>query len=171
MMEVIDTQALLLPEETFAGDPGAPDDLDPGAFVRIVARGFLVDDLDDALRTLQASLGWEPAAPVATVAGEGCRMARMSFALAQSAALELIEPIADGDVARFAEQWGPGPYHVRISVNDLEAKADDLRRRGTAFTEVREVEGLPGRRLRLDPLPGLATRFELVAHRDVPSAG
>src|SRR3546814_16955353 len=56
--------------------------------------------------------------------------------LSQGAKLELVQPRdAATHEAKFLAAWGPGAYAVRISVNDLDAKADDLRSRGTRFEE------------------------------------
>jgi hypothetical protein len=108
--------------------------------IRVTARGVLVRDLDDTLRRLSANLDWEPAGPVEHLRREGYRRARMAFTLAHSACVDILEPTQwDSEAGYSLHNWGPGPYYTRISVHDLEAKADDLRSRGTAYTLIRIV--------------------------------
>ena len=61
-----------------------------------------------------------------------------------SAALELVEPISEhGRHGAFFARWGVGPHAIRIGVNGLGAKADDLNGRGTPFTEADTPAGDP----------------------------
>jgi len=163
VIEVLPVEPLQMPPETFATPPPAPRDPKPGEMVRIVSRGFLVRDLDATLRLLSANLDWEPVAPVALVSEEGYRLARMSFALAHSASVDLIEPVRwKSDTGYYLNVWGPGPYHIRISVNGLDAKAEDLRTRGTRFAAIESSAAPGGRLIRVDPRDLEGTLVEFV---------
>jgi hypothetical protein len=163
VIEVLPVEPLQMPPETFATPPPAPRDAKPGEMVRIVSRGFLVRNLDETLRLLSANLDWEPAGPVAVVADEGYRRARMSFALAHSASVDLIEPLRwNSETGYYLSTWGPGPYFIRISVNGIEAKAEDLRTRGTRFATIESGAAPGGRLIRVDPRDLGGTLVEFV---------
>jgi hypothetical protein len=157
--------AARLPEETWSVPAPQPVDPAPGDIIRIESRGYLVNDLDETLRLLSTNLDWEPDGPVEDVPEEGYRRAHMGFTLANSATVELIQPTRyEGETGRFLATWGPGPFHIRMSVHGLDAKADDLERRGTAFTRVGESRAVAGPRLLVDPAAVEGQRFELVEH-------
>src|ERR1700722_4879446 len=84
-IEIIGTAPLQMPPETFGDVAPEPLGLTPGGMVRVTARGYLVRDLDVALRALSANLAWEPAGPVESLSGEGYRLARMAFDVGHSA--------------------------------------------------------------------------------------
>ena len=168
IIEVVATESLHLRPETFADDANVPSDLAPGAMVRVAAKGVLVNDLDAALRALDRSLGWEPVGPVTTVTEQGYRYATLGFALATSAVVELIQPVGDGPAASFMTRHGPGPYHTRITVTDLGAKADDLRSRGTPFDDVDDARRFPSGTLRVFDPTIIGAVIEFVAHGDAP---
>ena len=121
--------------------------------VRIVAREYLVDDLDETLRILERNLRWTPSS---VHEHEGARRAVMPFLAPRSACLELVEPSGPGRVADAYEQIGAGAWTIRISVVDVDAKAEDLASRGTPFTS-------EGGILRPDPEFTLHVPFEFVA--------
>lgn len=163
-IEIMPMEPLQMPPETFAEPPVQPRDLKPGDMVRVTARGYLVRDLDDTLRRCSANLDWEPSGPIQTLHDEGYRRARMGFTLANSATLDIIEATRwDSDAGLYLNSWGPGPYYIRIGVNGLQAKADDLRARGTAFKWIESSEAVGGKPLiRIDPkeLDGQLFEFE-----------
>ncbi|MDB5748204.1 MAG: lactoylglutathione lyase, partial [Massilia sp.] len=163
-IEVMPMEPLQMPPETFATPPAQPRDPKPGDMVRVTARAFLVRDLDHTLRCCANNLDWEPEAAVQDLRHEGYRRAVMPFTVANSAALHVIEPQAwNTDAAHYLNNWGPGLYYIRIAVNDLKAKAEDLKARGTAFTWVPESEAVGGRALiRIDPrdMRGQVFEFE-----------
>ena len=83
-----------------------------------------------------------------------------------SAQLALRQPTDDAHpVATFAGRWEEGPYAVKISVNGLDARAEQLRARGVEFTDVGEP-GDPRRHLRVgaDVIGGSV--FEFVENAD-----
>ena len=80
----------------------------------------------------------------------------MPFAAPRSARLELVQPTGPGRVADAYEQLGPGPWAVRVSVVDVDAKAADLAARGTPYTFTDGV-------LRADPASTLQVPFEFVS--------
>jgi hypothetical protein len=131
--------------------------------VRTVARTFLVDELDRRLDELAAAFSWEP--EVGPQNGEnGWRRAVLGFRVAQSSRLEMLVPGPDSDEAGFLDRYGSGVWAVRVAVNDLGAKAEDLRARDTPFTEVRTGFERPETVLRVDTIatPGCLFEFEAV---------
>ncbi|WP_296261232.1 MULTISPECIES: lactoylglutathione lyase [unclassified Pseudomonas] len=163
-IEIMPMEPLQMPADTFAQPPVQPRDPKPGDMVRVTARGFLVRDLDQTLRRCAANLDWEPSGAVQTLQEEGYRRARMGFTLANSATLDIIEATRwDSEAGVYLNSWGPGPYYIRIGVHGLEAKAEDLRARGTAFKWIEASEAVGGKPLiRIDPreLDGQLFEFE-----------
>ena len=161
-IEVMANEPLQLPAETFAVPAPQLPDPEPGQMIRVTARGYLVRDLNHTLRCVSNNLDWEPSGPVQALDKEGYRRATMKFGLANSASLDVIEPTQwNGDAGRYLHAWGPGPYYIRIAVNGLQAKAEDLRARGTRFTWVDSSEAVDGRALiRVDPADVRGQVFE-----------
>lgn len=165
-IEVMPIEPLQMPADTFTVPAPQPRELHPGQMVRVSARGFIVRNLDDTLRRCSANLDWEPLDPVETLGREGYRRATMDFTLANSASLDVIEATRwNGDAGRYLHTFGPGPYYIRIAVNGLAAKAEDLKSRGVRFSWIDECEAVGGRPLiRVDPaeLRGQIFEFEEV---------
>lgn len=165
-IEVMPIEPLQLPADTFAMPAPQPRDPKPGEMVRVTARGFLVRNLDETLRCCSSNLDWEPEGPVEHLEREGYRRASMGFTLPNSASLDVIEATRwNGDAGVYLNAWGPGPWYIRIAVNDLAAKAEDLKARGTRFEWVAESEAVGGKPLiRVDPddLRGQVFEFEEV---------
>lgn len=163
-IEIMPIEPLQLPADTFAMPPPQPRGGEPGDMVRVSARGFLVRDLDDTLRRVSANLDWEPQGAIQSLEREGYRRARMAFTLPNSASLDIIEATRwNGDAGVYLNSWGPGPYYIRIAVNNLAAKAENLRARGTRFTWIDESEAVGGKPLiKVDPaeLRGQVVEFE-----------
>lgn len=163
-IEVMPIEPLQMPPDTFATPAPQPRELEPGQMVRVSARGFLVRNLDETLRRCSANLDWEPQEPVETLVREGYRRATMDFTLPNSASLDVIEATRwNSDAGRYVNTWGPGPYYIRIAVNGLAAKAEDLKARGVQFSWVEESEAVGGKPLiRIDPaeLRGQVFEFE-----------
>jgi hypothetical protein len=163
-IEVMPIEPLQMPPETFAVPPPQPRNPEPADMVRVSSRGFLVRNLDETLRRCSANLDWEPNGPVDSLVREGYRRATMEFSLPNSATLDVIEATRwNGEAGTYVNSWGPGPYYIRIEVNNLAAKAEDLRERGTRFEWVDECEAVGGKPLiRIDPaeLQGQVFEFE-----------
>jgi hypothetical protein len=119
-----------LPEDAFSAPADIPQDTEPETMVRIVAREYLVDDLDETLGILERNLRWTPAS---VHEHDGARRAVMPFLVPRSARLELIQPLGPGRVGDAYEEIGAGAWTIRISVVDVDAKAEDLAARGTPF--------------------------------------
>lgn len=149
MFEICETSSLLQGTALWEAQPDSV--LPPGSMVRVVRRSWIVEDLNDSLAAIERNLGWRPRLGPVIDRGIGCRRAVFGFAHARSAELELLEPVAPGEVGDSSETWGPGSWTIRIGVNDLAAKADDLRRRGTTF-ESHEAD-VDGTVLRVDTGP------------------
>lgn len=163
-IEIMPTEPLCLPPETYSIPAPEPLNPKPGEMIRVTARGFIVRNLTDTLRKCSANLDWEPEGPVESLSKEGYLRARMAFQLPHSASLDVIEPtVWNSEAGLYLLNWGPGPYYIRIAVNDLRAKAEDLKERGTAFTWIEECEAVDGRSLiKIDPaeLQGQIFEFE-----------
>src|SRR5262249_54318402 len=138
--------------EAFTARADIPVDAAPETMVRIVAREYLVTDLDATLDVFERNLRWSPAS---VTDDDGCRRAVLPFSTPRSARLELLQPSGPGPVATAYEQLGPGAWTVRVSVVDLDAKAGDLDCRGTPYTR-------RGGALRPDPAATLGVPFEFV---------
>jgi Glyoxalase/Bleomycin resistance protein/Dioxygenase superfamily len=159
MLEVVPTVTLMIPPEAIDAPADTADAAEPGGMIRTASRGFLTDDLDRSLDALADFLAWEP--ELGPENGEsGSRRAVLGFRVRRSARIELLAPAPDSQEGRFLQQWGPGIWHVRIAVRDLAAKADDLRSRGTPFTEVRTGFEQPATVLRVDAAATPACCFE-----------
>jgi hypothetical protein len=142
-----------LAEDAFSAPADIPADAEPATMVRIVAREYLVDDLDETLRILERNLRWTPDS---VQEHGGARRAVMPFRAPRSASLVLVEPSGQGRVADEYEEVGAGAWTIRISVVDIDAKAEDLAARGTPFT-------LDDGVLRPDRTSTLQVPFEFVA--------
>lgn len=163
-IEVMPIEPLQMPAETFASPPPQPRELAPGQMLRVTSRGFIVRNLDETLRRCSANLDWEPNGPVESLAREGYRRATMGFTLPNSASLQVIEATRwNGESGVYLNSWGPGPYHIRIAVNGLAAKAEDLRARGTGFDWIEDCEAVGGKpliRVHMADLQGQLFEFE-----------
>jgi hypothetical protein len=163
VVEVLSDAGLRLPPAIWEIPPPQPEGLGPGDMMRIVSRGFLVSDVDDVLRRLSLNLDWEPAGPVQDVPEEGYRRARMAFGLPHSSTVEIMQPTRFHSAAgRYLATWGPGPYHIRILVNGVDAKAADLDERGTRYSRLPETSAVEGPRLRVEPADVEGALFEFV---------
>jgi hypothetical protein len=136
MLEICETGALMQGAQLW--DPVPALDLPPGSMVRVLRRSWIVEDLDQSLAALDRNLALVPRFGPDVDRGGAWRSARFDFAHSRSAELEVLEPIGPGEVRDSLETWGPGAWVIRIGVTDLEAKAEDLDRRGTSYERRRE---------------------------------
>jgi hypothetical protein len=134
MFEICETGALMQGAAFWETQPDP--ELPAGSMIRVVQRSWIVENLEQTLRAIERNLGWRPRVGPETDDRIGCARAIFGFAHPRSAELELLEPVAPGEVRESLNTWGPGSWSIRIGVNDVAAKADDLRRRGTTFTSV-----------------------------------
>jgi hypothetical protein len=155
MFEICETDSLMQGPALWDVQPDP--ELAAGSMIRVLHRSWIVQDIHESLTTIERNLGWRPRIPPKTTGASGCRRAVFGFKHPRSAELELLEPVAAGEVRDSLETWGPGAWTIRIGVNDLAAKADDLRHRGTSFDSFKS-EG-DGTVLRVDTglmdVPGL----------------
>jgi hypothetical protein len=163
-IEVMPIEPLQMPPEAFATPAPQARNPAPGEMIRVSARGFLVRELDQTLRRCSSNLDWEPAGAVELLGREGYRRATMRFTLPNSASLDVIEATRwNSEAGVYVNTWGPGPYYIRIAVNGLAAKAEDLHARGTLFNWIEDSEAAGGKPLiRVDPaqLNGQLFEFE-----------
>jgi hypothetical protein len=152
-VEAMKLSNLRVPEEAVTAPADIPPDAKPDTMIRIVAREYLVEDLDTVLSALKKHLRWEASS---IIEEDGVRRAVIPFTAPRSARLELLQPTGPGRVADAYDQLGAGAWTVRISVVDVRAKAQDLAERGTPYTLEDGV-------LRPDPARTLEVPFEFVA--------
>jgi hypothetical protein len=151
-LEFLPTSGLGLPPGMAAGRVPGHGKAD-GEFTRVLARLFVTDDVSVTCRTLAANFDWEP---VSLTGGR----ASFGFDVRLSGHVEVIEPSAASPERSVLDRWGPGPYGIRLGVRGLDAKADDLRRRGTRFDRVERAD--VGCVLLIDPVQTAGTQFEIV---------
>jgi hypothetical protein len=124
----------IVPLDVVGPRAASPDvEVTPGTMVRIVARTFLVTDLDATVGALRRSLGWPDHVSVEEHA-DG-RHLRLVPTLATSASLDLVEPTG-GRLGTFFARYGPGPHAIRIGVHGLDAKLAELQSRGVDYEVV-----------------------------------
>ena len=131
-LEICETSGLNQTTDLF--EPVPDPVLPPGGLVRVVRRSWLVEDLDATLGALDRNFALRPTVGPVLDDHRGCRRAAFRFRHPRSAELELLEPVAAGEALESLETWGPGSWAIRIGVNDIDAKAEDLQRRGTPFS-------------------------------------
>lgn len=161
-IEFIPLEPTRMPAEAFQVPPPRVIDPKPGELLRVTARGYIVRDLAFTLECLRDNLEWQPQT-VEEIASQGYRRARMGFTLPHSATLDVIEATQwDGAAGLYLNNWGPGPYYIRLGVFDLEAKAEQLRARGVRFEWLASSDAVEGRPLiRIDPAEFEGQLFEL----------
>jgi len=132
-LEFVPSSAAALPPEAFRRPADRPQRGDAG-LRRIRYRSFLVDDLSQTLRRLEAVLGWTPDGPVREEPSRGYRYAEMSLNHSHGAALRVAETFdPDLPVGRDYVTQGPGAYAITIGAFDLQAMAAALTERGAPF--------------------------------------
>jgi hypothetical protein len=144
---------------TLAKRGAIAQELPDGAITRVVARSYLVADIDQTLTQLQEILQWEDAKRQPSKSAAG-RYMTLQPLLATSAALELIQP--EGTAGRHGEffsQWGVGPHAIRFGVRGLDAKAENLRERSTGFTRSETPAGEPVLLVDESDLDGIVVEF------------
>src|SRR5262245_49413957 len=154
-LEVCETAALSSSSDLF--EPPPEPELPPGSMIRVLRRSWIVEDLAATVAALDENFGWRPDRGPELDHRLGARRAVLGFAHPRSAELELLEPVEPGDIKESLDTWGPGAWSIRIGVNDLEAKAADLERRGTGFQLRSDPHGAPTIFVDTGPLgvPGL----------------
>jgi hypothetical protein len=128
---------------TLAKRGSLAQELPDGTITRVVARSYLVRDIDQTLHQLYEVLQWEEAAQQPSAGASG-RYASLQPLMSTSAALELIQPEGTGTRhGEFFARWGVGPHAIRFGVRGLDAKASDLRARHTGYTRAETPAGEP----------------------------
>jgi hypothetical protein len=130
-IEVIESSALGKGPELW--EPRPDPVLPPGSMIRVLRRSWITEDLGFTLAALEQNFGLRPAVGPVLDDEVGARRAVFRFNHPRSAELEVLEPVTAGEIKESLDTWGPGSWAIRIGVNDVAAKADDLHRRGTPF--------------------------------------
>jgi hypothetical protein len=132
-VEIVETRALGKGDQLW--EPRRDPQLPAGSMIRVLRRSWITHDLDYTLTAVGHHLGLYTAIGPEFDDTTGCRRAVFRFTHPRSAELEVLQPVSAGEAKDSLDTWGPGSWAIRIGVNDVAAKADDLRRRGTAFEE------------------------------------
>lgn len=161
LLEIIPSHSAAFSPRLFATPAPQPDNPTPGQMIRIISRDFFVDDIDASLRALADDIGWEPEGSVRTER-TGTRSVVLSRNYEQGATLKLVQPSPEDDAAgTYFARWGAGPHNIRIAVAGLDACAENLRNRGTAFVRLAADDDHPDR-IQVDPEATGAMPFEFV---------
>ena len=145
-IEVVETSALGKGDALW--DPIPEPELPPGSMVRVLRRSWITEDLGATVDALGNNLGLAPAVGPVLDESLAARQAIYRFAHPRSAELQVLQPLSAGEIQESLDTWGPGSWAIRIGVNDLVSKAEDLRHRGTEFTV--RPSGHGGHLLRVD---------------------
>ena len=144
---------------TLARRDTIPQELSDGSITRVVARSYLVGDIDQTLTQLHQILQWDQASQRPSSSESGW-YATLQPLMPTSAALELIQPEGTGGRhGEFFSRWGVGPHAIRFGVRGLDAKALDLGRRGTGFTRSDTPGGDPVLLVDESELDGIIVEF------------
>jgi hypothetical protein len=145
--------------------------LEPGTLVRPVSRTQIVRSAERIIDRYRWILDWPEDRDLEYVEGDGERSIIFRPNNALSAVWELIEPTrSDSRAGRMLERFDEGPWAIRLGVFGLDAKLEDLDRRGTRG---REIAPAPtgARRVELNRYDLHGVAFELedlpVVHRGV----
>lgn len=164
VVEVIPSDSVAFTPKLFQTPAPEPIDPHPGQMIRILSRAFIVDDLDSALRTIEANLLWEAAGPIIEDKKAGYRFAIMSRNYDQGATLKLVQPLdSDNAAGEYYKTWGGGPFTIRVAVHDLAAKREFLKEKGTGFIHL-ATTGYEPERVLVDSAATALMPFEFVEY-------
>jgi hypothetical protein len=146
--------------------PHLPDDpevadLPAGSLVRPTARTQLVTSADGVIDRLRAIVDWPDEEDLSYVDGDGHRSIVIRPNNGLSAVWEMVQPTRpDSRAGRALARYGEGPWTIRVGVAGLDAKLDDLERRGTRWKPIEDGPG--GRRVALSrgDLRGVSLELE-----------
>jgi hypothetical protein len=130
LVELVETDSIPGVMES-ATEPAPPRAAAPGAMTRIAARRWLVPDVDESVARLHTTFDCTTG-PRQQTAG-GSRVVSILCAHPRSARVDVVQPAPGSPEAGLVAAHGPLPWTIVIAVDDLDAKADDLRARGTEF--------------------------------------
>jgi methylmalonyl-CoA/ethylmalonyl-CoA epimerase len=103
--------------------------------------GILVSNLDEAIKLYEDCFGAE-LDKIETISKQGVKAAILS--LAQGAKLELLEPLADSNMAKVLEKRGEGLHHITFEVDDVDKELSRLSERGIELVDKKSRPGLEG---------------------------
>jgi hypothetical protein len=147
--------------------PAIPEGAPPeGTLLKVLARSFIVDDIDRELEVLRRNMDLTPGPDeLSDETFDDCRVARIAprgyrDPRTVGAAFELVQARSQlGDLGTFAATFGAGPYAIRLGTDSLEACRAELDRRGTRSWLVDEPAGV--RRALVDPAQLYGVRLEI----------
>jgi hypothetical protein len=142
-----------------------------GTLVRPVARTQIVQSAQRIVDRYRWMLDWPQDGDLDYVEGDGQRSIVFRPNNPLSAVWELVEPTRpDSRAALMLERFGEGPWAIRLGVFGVDAKLEDLDRRGTGWREIGPAPS-GARRVQLNRYDLHGVAFELedlpVVHRGV----
>jgi hypothetical protein len=109
----------------------------PGALIRPLARTHLAVSVEAIIERLRAIVDWPEDEHLEYVDGDGYRSIIIKPNHPLSAVWELVEPTrADSRAGKALAKYGPGVWSTRLGVYGLDAKLDDLDKRGTGWERI-----------------------------------
>ena len=135
---------------------------------RVGARTFLVDDLENAAKILQTTLGIRPDGIASQDAFLGVRKLTFSFRHAGGAQLVLAVPVMDGPARGYFSKWGAGLFTTELRFVDPEAIARHASSKGARIEKL--THGEYPRALISDDLelPGVVLELNVLAQSENP---
>jgi len=106
--------------------------------------GIAVRNLDEALRTYVAILGFEFKSRLVSEQ----QKVNVVFLSAGNTEIELLEPTdTDGPVARFIEKRGEGLHHLALVVDNIEECIEAIRKNGMVLIDKKPRVGAKGEKI------------------------
>jgi hypothetical protein len=163
MIEILPTTVLALPE----AQQGTPvSDVPAGHPVRVASRAFLVADMEQALGSIEKTLGWTPCSDVRESSSDQALVATFGGSMRHSATIELIQPTDDSSPAgERLRRYGPGADRITLAVNGIDAAAASLDERAIAYGRIADPLTMSGR-LAISPAALDGFLFDLVDETD-----
>jgi hypothetical protein len=142
----------------------------PGSLIRPVARTQITESAAAVIERFRSMLDWPEDEDLEYIEGDGYRSIAIKPNNQLSAVWEMVEPTRDDSRAgETLAKYGRGPWAIRLGVYGLDAKLDDLEKRGTGWRAIED--GPSGRRVELNrfDLGGLTIELEdlPIVHRGV----
>ncbi|MDO8732688.1 MAG: hypothetical protein Q7L55_08995 [Actinomycetota bacterium] len=156
-LEVIPYEAVRPPSTAIQPDEAGSV---TGAGIRIAARTLLMRNLDLRISTLESIFEWRPQSD--HISKDGTRRVRFAFANPKSAVIELVHPARESIEGGFLEEWGEGPFSLRLEVPDVASVQDRLQSCDAPWMWMPPAGPNESSRLLRHPQWQLGTGFEFV---------
>ena len=150
LLAAIEQYAALRRDDGRAESPGAKFPISNAESDLAAARGFAIDHLGIAVKSIESALGfYEGQLGMQVALRETIPQEKVNVAMlpAGGPRIELLEPVeADSVIARFLAKRGEGLHHVALRVPDLDAVTARLRAAGARLLNEPQAGGAGGHR-------------------------